>query len=55
MFHPELLRSERHQETMRLIGIVGDPELDQADRAALMSALVSNEGRNGTRMGEHHE
>ena len=53
VFRPELLRSERHEQTMRLIDIVGDPEMDQADRAKLVTALLI--GRSGTRMGEHHE
>jgi hypothetical protein len=53
VFRPELLRSERHEQTMRLIDIVGDPEMDQADRAKLITALLK--GRRGTRLGEHHE
>jgi hypothetical protein len=53
VFRPELLRSERHEQTMRLIDIVGDPEMDQADRAKLGTALLK--GRSGTSLGEHHE
>ncbi|MEA2772265.1 MAG: hypothetical protein QOD93_5227 [Acetobacteraceae bacterium] len=54
---PDLLRSERHQQAIRLIQIVGDKEMDQAARAEFMTALLGNDtkprGRRGTRMGEH--
>jgi hypothetical protein len=53
---PDLLRSERHQQAIRLIEIVGDKEMDQAARAEFMAALLGNDakprGRRGTRMGE---
>jgi hypothetical protein len=38
---PELLRSEHHQQTMRLIDIVGDSDMDQASRARVITAIVA--------------
>jgi hypothetical protein len=59
MKRPDLLRSERHQQTMRLINIVGDSEMDQTARTQLMTTLLGNDrkrrGRIGTRMGERDD
>ena len=39
-FRPELLRSERHQQTMRLIEMVGDKEMTQTDLNTLIPTLL---------------
>ncbi len=56
IFKPELLRSERHEQVMRLIDIVGDSEMGPTDRANLVTAVLGEvKGRSGTRLGEHHD
>lgn len=53
---PELLRSEHHQQTMRLIDIVGDSDMDQAARAKVIQAMVEpGRGRMNIAKGEHNE
>jgi hypothetical protein len=42
---PQLLRSERHQEIVRLIDLIGDSEIDQATRAELMKRLPLERSR----------
>jgi hypothetical protein len=56
VWRPDLLRSERHQQAIRLIDLVGDKEMDQTARAEFVTALLGDDklrGRRGTRMGEH--
>jgi len=55
---PELLRSERHEQVMRLINLVGDREMEQADWVEFTTALLGEakaRGRRDTKMGEHHD
>jgi hypothetical protein len=59
---PELLRSERHEQVMRLIDLAGDPELGPNERARMVTTVLGeitgpNEtrGRRGTRLGENHD
>jgi hypothetical protein len=52
IFKPELLRSERHEQVMRIIDIVGDSEMGDKDRSALISIVLDEErGRPGTSLG----
>lgn len=56
IFKPELLRSERHEQVMRLIDIVGDSEMAPAAQANLVTAVLDQvKGRRGTRLGENHD
>jgi hypothetical protein len=56
IFKPELLRSERHEQVMRLIDIVGDSEMGPAEQANLVTTVLGEvKGRGGTRLGEHHD
>ena len=54
---PDLLRSERHEEIMRLIDVVADSDMDQATRTKLLRRLPLERprGRPGTRMGDRHD
>lgn len=53
---PELLRSEHHQQTMRLIDIVGDSDMDRASRARVIQAMVEpGRARMNVAKGDHNE
>ena len=56
VFRPELVRSERPEQTMRLIGIIGDREMDNETRTELARRLLERpRGRLDAGMGDHHE
>lgn len=57
LFRPELLRSERHQQIMRVIDVVADSDMDQTTRTELLRRLPLERprGRPGTRMGDRHD
>lgn len=56
LFKPELLRSERHEQTMRLIDMIGDPEMDHTTRAELAKKLLEAPRRRlGPKTGDQHD
>jgi membrane protein YdbS with pleckstrin-like domain len=57
VLRPELLRSERHEQTMRMFEIIGDRDMEPATRAQLVDRLPLEKprGRRNSRMGDNHD